>query len=125
MRPASNFVLPRETTAEISETAAMRGYTVCGEGAPPRARGRSRRLMDWLIDTPDTFARTTTAKQRRAVHFWLTALWLVPGTILWLAIRDVLWFVGFMSLYAIWVSHLAGWSAETPAEVEDEPPTEG
>jgi hypothetical protein len=22
---------------------------------------------------------------------------------------DVLWFVGFMSLYAIWIKHLTGW----------------
>jgi hypothetical protein len=30
-----------------------------------------------------------------------------------------------MSLYAIWITHLAGWSAETPAEVEEEAPAEG
>jgi hypothetical protein len=71
------------------------------------------RFATWL-------ARRTTAQQRRSVHFWLTVFWLVPGTIIWLALRDLLWFVGFMSLYAIWVTHLAGWSAETP--VEPEPP---
>ena len=26
--------------------------------------------------------------------------------------------VGFMSLYAIWITHLAGWDAETPVEKE-------
>ena len=26
-----------------------------------------------------------------------------------------------MSLYAIWVSHIAGWAAETPVEHETEP----
>jgi hypothetical protein len=26
-----------------------------------------------------------------------------------------------MSLYAIWVTHLAGWAAETPVEEETEP----
>ena len=31
-------------------------------------------------------------------------------------LRNALWFVGFMSLYAIWVTHLAGWAAETPVE---------
>ena len=41
---------------------------------------------------------------------------------LWVILRDVLWFVGFMSLYAIWITHLAGWAAETP--VEEEAPVE-
>ena len=35
-------------------------------------------------------------------------------------LRDALWFVGFMSLYAIWVTHIAGWAAETPVEPESE-----
>jgi hypothetical protein len=83
------------------------------------------RVVSWLIDYPDQLARRTTAKQRRAMHFWLTAAWICGGSVLWLYLRSALWFVGFMSLYAIWVSHLAGWSAETPAEVEKEPPTEG
>ena len=78
----------------------------------------------WLIDGPDRVARLTTAKQRRAAHFWLTTFWLTAGTVIWLYLRSALWFVGFMSLYAIWVTHLAGWSAETPAEVEEEAPTE-
>ena len=33
-------------------------------------------------------------------------------------LRDALWFVGFMSLYAIWVTYIAGWAAETPVEAE-------
>jgi hypothetical protein len=67
----------------------------------------------------------TSAAQRRRIHFWLTVLWVVPGTVVWLLLHDALWFVGFMSLYAIWVTHLAGWSAETPAEIEEPPPSEG
>jgi hypothetical protein len=89
------------------------------------AVGVHRTAIRWLIDGPDRVARRTTAKQRRAVHFWLTTFWLTAGTVIWLYLRSALWFVGLMSLYAIWVTHLAGWSAETPAEVEDEPPTEG
>jgi hypothetical protein len=88
-------------------------------------RSASGGVARWLIDGPDRLARLTSAKQRRAVHFWLTTLWLTAGTVIWLYLRSALWFVGFMSLYAIWVTHLAGWSAETPAEVEDEPPSEG
>jgi hypothetical protein len=41
-------------------------------------------------------------------------------TELWLVLRNELWFVGFMSLYAIWITHLAGWAAETPVEHEDD-----
>ena len=37
---------------------------------------------------------------------------------MWIILRDALWFVGFMSLYAIWVTHIAGWAAETPVEAE-------
>ena len=84
-----------------------------------------RAVAHWLVEAPERFAHRTTAKQRRTIHFWLTVLWLGPGTVLWFFIRDYLWFVGFMSLYAIWITHLAGWSAETPAEVEDDPPAEG
>jgi hypothetical protein len=40
------------------------------------------------------------------------------GLVVWIVLRDALWFVGFMSLYAIWVTHLAGWAAETPVEPE-------
>lgn len=61
----------------------------------------------------------TTAKQRRAVHYWLTIVWMTAGTALWVTLRDALWFVGFMSLYAIWISHFTGWAAETPVEGEE------
>jgi hypothetical protein len=87
-----------------------------------RTRPRiGRSLASWFVSVPEQLARRTTAKQRRVVHFWLTVLWLTAGTVLWIFIRNILWFVGLMSLYAIWVTHLAGWSAETPAEVEEDP----
>ena len=66
------------------------------------------------------FVEVTTAKRRRVLHYWFTILWLTFGTVVWLVLRDALWFVGFMSLYAIWVTHLAGWAAETPVEPEAE-----
>lgn len=68
---------------------------------------------EWLI-------ACTTAKRRRVIHYWLTVFWLSIGTGIWFVLRDALWFVGFMSLYAIWITHLAGWAAETPVESEDE-----
>lgn len=94
-------------------------------GAHFKTAGAGRRLLRWLVEWPDQLAKFTTAKQRRAIHFWLTACWLTAGTVIWLFLRSALWFVGLMSLYAIWISHLAGWSAETPAEVEELPPTDG
>lgn len=66
---------------------------------------------EWAIDL-------TTAQQRRMIHYWLVISWLVIGLPAWLMLRDALWFVGFMSLYAIWITHLAGWAAETPVEAE-------
>lgn len=68
---------------------------------------------EWAIDA-------TTAEQRRTLHYWLTILWIAPGTIIWLIERDALWFVGYMSLYAIIVTHLVGWAAETPVEQEEQ-----
>ena len=66
---------------------------------------------EWVIDK-------TSASQRRVIHYWLTLIWFTLGTVVWIVLRDALWFVGFMSLYAIWISHLAGWAAETPVEGE-------
>ena len=68
---------------------------------------------EWVIDK-------TNAKQRRIIHYWLTIVWLTAGLALWVVLREALWFVGFMSLYAIWVTHLAGWAAETPVESQAE-----
>jgi len=62
----------------------------------------------------------TSAKQRRQIHYWLTMMWLTIGLVAWIILRDALWFVGFMSLYAIWISHLTGWAAETPVEPEED-----
>jgi len=67
---------------------------------------------EWIVDRTD-------AKHRRVIHYWLTIVWLTLGSVVWIVERDALWFVGFMSLYAIWISHLAGWAAETPVEGED------
>jgi hypothetical protein len=66
---------------------------------------------EWAIER-------TTARSRRTIHYWLTVLWLTVGLVVWIVLRDALWFVGFMSLYAIWITHLAGWAAETPVEDE-------
>ena len=70
---------------------------------------------------PEWIARSTSAKQRRALNFWILVVWFVPGTLIWLTLRNQLWFVGFMSVWAIWVGHLSAVAAETP--VEEESPT--
>lgn len=68
---------------------------------------------EWVVDR-------TNAKQRRVIHYWFTILWFTVGLFLWFVLRNELWFVGFMSLYAIWITHLAGWAAETPVEDENQ-----
>lgn len=73
---------------------------------------------EWIIDL-------TTARQRRIIHYWLTITWFTIGFAVWVAVRESLWFVGFMSLYAIWITHLAGWAAETPVEPEELPNEDG
>src|SRR5688572_6977713 len=73
---------------------------------------------EWFIDR-------TSARRRRVLHYWATVLWLTVGLVAWIILRDALWFVGFMSLYAIWVTHIAGWAAETPVEAETADPQRG
>ena len=80
-------------------------------GRPRSKEWRSVLTGEWLI-------HRTNAKQRRVIHYWLTIGWLTIGLGTWIVLRDALWFVGFMSLYAIWITHLAGWAAETPVEHE-------
>jgi|SRR5688500_2170735 hypothetical protein len=55
---------------------------------------------EWFIDR-------TSARRRRVLHYWATVLWLTVGLVAWIILRDALWFVGFMSLYAIWITHIA------------------
>ena len=75
-------------------------------------------MNKWL--TGEWFIEQTSARRRRVLHYWATILWLTVGLVAWIILRNALWFVGFMSLYAIWVTHIAGWAAETPVEAEDE-----
>lgn len=84
-------------------------------GLPRRKRDALSSLLtgEWMISL-------TSAKQRRMIHYWLTILWVTVGLATWIILREALWFVGFMSLYAIWITHLAGWAAETPVEHEDD-----
>jgi hypothetical protein len=82
--------------------------------AEPDRGSRLGRILtgEWVIER-------STARQRRIIHYWLTIIWVTLGLAIWIILRDALWFVGFMSLYAIWITHLAGWAAETPVERED------
>ena len=72
-------------------------------------------MSKWL--TGEWFIDRTSACRRCIIHYWATTTWQPsasrPGSS-----SETLWFVGFMSLYAIWVTHLAGWAAETPVEAE-------
>ena len=84
-------------------------------------RAASEKGFAWRsLATGEWIVKHTNAQQRRVLHYWFTILWFTAGLLLWIVLRNDLWFVGFMSLYAIWVTHLAGWAAETPVEAEDE-----
>ena len=87
-----------------------------GEGRTSGAAGGVLRRI-WY-GPPEWIARRTTAKQRRAINFWTLVVWLGPGLATWLLLRNELWFVGFMSVWAIWVGHLSAVAAETPVEEE-------
>ena len=95
--------------------------TTIGEPVSYSPRGALwKKLLtgEWVCDH-------TTAQQRRVVHYWLTIIWFTVGLVVWIILRDALWFVGFMSLYAIWITHLAGWAAETPVETAEAPDAVG
>jgi hypothetical protein len=68
---------------------------------------------------PDRFVRHTDARLRRAINFWLLIVWIFPGIFIWFIFKDALWFVGFMSIYALWSTHFGAFSAETPVEQEE------
>ena len=54
-----------------------------------------------------------------AFSCWLT-IWLTAGTVIWLILSDVLWFVGFICPSTPSRSHTSpGWAAETPVEAEE------
>lgn len=67
---------------------------------------------------PDHFVFKTNARLRRAINFWLLLIWIFPGALIWFELKNALWFVGFMSVYAIWSTHFGAFSAETPVEQE-------
>jgi hypothetical protein len=94
-------------------TEVTTSHGTAGAERPRRGLGRKLLTGEWIIDR-------TTASQRRVIHYWMTILWFTVGLAVWFVLRNVLWFVGFMSLYAIWITHLAGWAAETPVEDEND-----
>jgi len=69
---------------------------------------------DWL-------AERSTARQRRALAAWALIIWIFPGLPLWLYFRNTLWFVGFMSIVALWWTGWTTVAAETPVEREEKP----
>lgn len=66
---------------------------------------------DWL-------ASRTSRRGRCAFATWVMILWLGPGTAAWLLLLHELWFIGWMSLVALWLSAFAMVAAETPVEHE-------
>lgn len=68
---------------------------------------------DWLVDH-------TSPRVRRAISVWLFILWLVPGLPIWILLRNSLWFVGFMSIFALWWTGMSTIGTETPVEIHEE-----
>ena len=68
---------------------------------------------DWLCEH-------TTARQRLAVACWVSIFWLPPGPgfWMWLFWLHALWFVGLMSIAALWLTGLAMVGTETPNKEE-------
>lgn len=78
-----------------------------------------KKFFVWLFYAPsDWYVAHTTQRQRAAINTWLLILWIFPGTLIWIFLKSAIWFIGFMSLYAIWTGHLGAASAETPVEEE-------
>lgn len=75
-------------------------------------------MRSWFYKPADWLAHSLTARTRRAANFWLLIIWIMPGTLIWLYLRSALWFVGFMSLFALWWTGWAGVGTETPVEPE-------
>lgn len=67
----------------------------------------------------DWYIRHTSQRQRAAINTWLLIAWIFPGLVIWFILKNALWFIGFMSIYAIWTGHLGAASAETPVEQQD------
>jgi hypothetical protein len=76
-------------------------------------------LLRIFYGPSDWYIKNTTQRTRAAINTWLLILWVFPGTLIWYFFRNVLWLIGFMSIYAIWTGHLGAASAETPVEKED------
>lgn len=52
------------------------------------------------------------SKTGRRIHLALLLLWLGPGTVVSILLRESIAWLTFLSVYAIVASHWAGWSAE-------------
>lgn len=60
------------------------------------------------------------AKTGRTIHKWMMAFWL--GNLIGVWFIPVSWRVQYIvlcSVYANFVGHWSGWSAERPSEIED------
>ena len=88
-------------------------------GQATRVARLERQLGVAFYGPGDWLAERTTPRLRRAVSAWVALFWLGPGFVLWLWLRDALWFVGLMSVVALWLSGLGMVAAETPVERQD------
>lgn len=58
------------------------------------------------------------ARDMRCLHFWMLALTLLPGVPVAIVFRNSVAWVVLVSMVTWSATHLSGWSAERPSELE-------
>lgn len=56
----------------------------------------------------------------RCLHFWMLCITIIPGIPLAWQLRNSVAWVVLVSMVTWSATHLAGWSAERPTELEEE-----
>lgn len=76
-------------------------------------------LSAFFYGPGDWLANRTSTRSRRALGAWFLIFFIFPGIPGWYLLRNVLWFVGLMSIVALILSMWGVVSAETPVEAEE------
>lgn len=59
------------------------------------------------------------ARDMRCLHFWMLSVTIMPGIPIAIVLRDSVAWVVLVSMVTWSATHLAGWSAERPSELEE------
>lgn len=112
-------LIPRSVLAVVTRCRSCTNPGSVSLAVSRKDAARVRQKANKIFHGPsDWLALQTSARTRRALNFWFLILWLVPGIGIWFFLKNEIWFLSFMSIYAIWVGHLSAVAAETPVEHE-------